>query len=87
MQARSEILDRNAKKKTEQLRPASENEFRYAALLYHTAFDEELVDRGYTKQDLDYIIELSQKKLYIDELHQQSELGFDPDDHSHKPLH
>lgn len=81
MQNGSKVLDGYIKKKTEQLRPVSDKEFRYASLLYHSAFDEELVDRGYNKQDLDYIIDLAQKKLYIDEMNE------DNGDWDKNPLH
>lgn len=69
------------------MRPATEKELRYAALIYHSAFDEELVDRNYNKQDIDNIIDLAQKKLYIDELHELNELGIDGEDWDQKPLH
>lgn len=37
--------------------PANEKEMKLAALLYYHTFEEELPDRNYRKQDIDYIIQ------------------------------
>ncbi|MBY0123197.1 hypothetical protein [Bacillus sp. S/N-304-OC-R1] len=50
-------------KKAEQLRCATDQELKYASILYFHAYGEELPLRNYCKQDIEYIIEQLKMKL------------------------